>query len=89
MRTIPWSTFPFESFDEAGRAGVEEGLGYFTWGPGFNFETYFIVFVALAVFIWVLFTLVVTEDRKLKEQQERLQREAFGQTGPGGIGQEG
>ena len=65
-------TFPYETWDEAlANAGAE---GYFTFGPGGNFATIVLTIIGIIVMIAVYVTLVTTEDKRLREQVERLQQ---------------
>lgn len=74
------NTFPFETWDEAGEA-AGEGLGFFTFGPGFNASTMILVAIAIAVMVVAFVGWVVVEDRKLREQAERLRSTGGGPEG--------
>jgi hypothetical protein len=63
-------TFPYDSWEQAqGSAG---GEGFFTFGPGDNFSTIAVVVIGFVLMIWVFVSWMRAEDRKLRDQADRL-----------------
>lgn len=71
-------TFPFEDWEEAIRAAQEAGLGYFTWGPGWNLGTVLMVVIGFLVMVAAFWAWFATEDAKLRHQAQRV-RGMFGE----------
>jgi hypothetical protein len=63
-------TFPYESWAEAQEAAGAEG--YFTFGPGDNAATIVLVAIAFFLMVFVFAWWMRLEDRKLREQAERI-----------------
>ena len=65
-------TFPYETWDEAFEAAVNDGAGYFTFGPGGNTATYVLTVLGFVTMIVILVSWIRFEDRKLNEHARRL-----------------
>jgi hypothetical protein len=65
-------TFPYETWEEAGRRATEEGAGFFTFGPGDNVATIILVVIGIVVMLLAFWGWIWVEDRKLREQAARL-----------------
>ena len=65
-------TFPYETWDEAFDAAVNEGAGYFTFGPGGNTGTYVLTVLGFLTMIFILVYWMRFEDRTLNEHVRRL-----------------
>jgi hypothetical protein len=63
-------TFPYGSWEEA--QGVAGGEGFFTLGPGDNFATIAMVVIAFVLMVGVFVSWMRAEDRKLRDQADRL-----------------
>jgi hypothetical protein len=63
-------TFPYESWAEAQEAAGAEG--YFTFGPGDNAATIVLVAIAFVLMVFVFVWWMRLEDRKLRDQAERI-----------------
>jgi hypothetical protein len=63
-------TFPYESWAEAQEAAGAEG--YFTFGPGDTAATIVLVAIAFVLMVFVFVWWMRLEDRKLRDQAERI-----------------
>lgn len=67
-------TFPYESWEQASAAAGSEG--FFTLGPGDNAATIVMVAIAFVVMVVVFAAWMRVEDRKLRDQADRLRAAA-------------
>lgn len=65
-------TFPYDSWDEAAKAALESGAGYFTFGPGGNLGTYVMVALGFIVMVVTIVAGIKMEDQRLIEHAARL-----------------
>lgn len=69
------NTFPYESWEEAARAAVEAGEGYFTFGPGGNLATIILTILGFVTMLVALAMWIKDEDRRLNEAAAKLSKE--------------
>jgi hypothetical protein len=65
-------TFPYESWEEATKAAIDSGAGYFTFGPGGNTATIVMVVLGFLVMMATIVGGIVLEDRRLVAHAARL-----------------
>ncbi|MCP4224105.1 MAG: hypothetical protein GY773_12230 [Actinomycetia bacterium] len=70
-------SFPYDSWEEAATAAMENGEGYFTFGPGGNAATIFLTILGIIFMLAVMVTFVVTENARLNEHAARIREEGI------------